>query len=79
MDVFVQFLLRQCNLCESPTSDILLYLTIQAAQYAIKRRQLAEELCGDVTGDYLDPDPLANSGSLEFYGQRLDFCFPYQY
>jgi len=41
----------------------------QAAQYAIKRRQLAEELCGDVT-EYPDPDPLVNSNSMEFYGQR---------
>jgi len=41
----------------------------QAAQYSIKRRQLTDELCG-VVSDYPDPDPLANSNAMEFYGQR---------
>ena len=35
-----------------------------------KRRQFAEELCAEVKGDYPDPDPLASSESMEFYGQR---------
>ena len=44
----------------------------QAAQYSIKRRQLTDELCG-VVSDYPDPDPLANSNAMEFYGQRSVF------
>ena len=41
----------------------------QAAQYAISRRKLAEELCGEAKA-YPDPDPLANEEKLDFYGQR---------
>ena len=41
----------------------------QAAQYAVQRRKLAEELCGEAIS-YPDPDPLANENILEFYGQR---------
>jgi hypothetical protein len=41
----------------------------QAAQYAITRRKLAEELCSDVQAAP-DPDPLANEENLDFFGQR---------
>ena len=41
----------------------------QAARYAIKRRQLSEELCFEVDV-YPIPDPLTNAENLEFYGQR---------
>ena len=41
----------------------------QAARYAIRRRQLSEELCFEADV-YPVPDPLANAENLEFYGQR---------
>ena len=41
----------------------------QAAQYAIKRRQLAEELCYEAAA-YPVPDPLVDAENMEFYGQR---------
>ena len=41
----------------------------QAARYAIRRRQLAEELCFEADS-YPIPDPLANAENMEFYGQR---------
>lgn len=40
-----------------------------AAEYAISRRKLAEELCSQVSS-YPAPDPLQHAGSIEFYGQR---------
>ena len=59
-------------------TKLLLSGHFQAAQYAIKRRQYAEELCSDAT-EYPDPDPLINSGSMEFYGQRYDYLFQQHY
>ncbi|TRY69565.1 hypothetical protein TCAL_07632 [Tigriopus californicus] len=41
----------------------------QAAQFAIGRREVAEELCSNLAA-YPQPDPLASKDSLEFYGQR---------
>ena len=41
----------------------------QAAQYAIQRRKLAEELCSEAM-TYPEPDPLINEHTLEFFGQR---------
>jgi hypothetical protein len=42
----------------------------QAAQHAIARREMAEELCGDSKSSYPAPDPLENKEKMEFYGQR---------
>ena len=41
----------------------------QAANYAVQRRKLAEELCSEAM-TYPDPDPLISQNSLEYYGQR---------
>lgn len=42
----------------------------QAANYAVQRRKLAEELCSPDIVYPADPDPLINEHSLEYYGQR---------
>ena len=41
----------------------------QAAQYAISRREMAEELCAEVK-TYPSPDPMENMDKMEFFGQR---------
>ncbi|XP_024945200.1 trafficking protein particle complex subunit 11 [Cephus cinctus] len=45
------------------------YYYHMAAQHATDRKTSCEELCKNVTS-YPDPDPLAGSEKLEFYGQR---------
>ncbi len=45
----------------------------QAAQHAIARREMAEELCAEVKAAYPNPDPLAGAENLEFFGQRWVF------